>query len=387
MKNNWLWKILFAIFAFAALFLLSMFILSRVRASTKIDPSVHRDFPQQIKWETDLKDNVIAPILVSNDYAFVVTEKKFISIEVLTGNILWELPINPSKNYSVPPKLFDNFVTFQNSANGVSIISIADKKVIWECNGTCNGIDYDSGIFVLDYLVTGTALYVARYNESITAIDLLSNQILWSHGISSRSDASISLHNGILYLVNDTRVNGYDPITGSLIHSYHSVESIALSTLDAQRGEIILLLPLSDPAVVSINLDNMEQVWSISEKEFKTRGISLINISSLKIIENSLFISSNKLMNFDLINKQVVWVASGYRGIFQDPIKIDQSIFCRTTNGYVFDIDFKSGIETGYLQHLSTEHIGAKNTYRSISGFDSLLLIPLGDSRIWEVSQ
>lgn len=171
-------------------------------------------------WETKLDSAVLATPAVGSGWVVLQTvDEKLIGLNNLDGKKMWVVNQEPpvlSLQGSSSPLLMGDFVLAGFSNGKVAVYDLETGRIIWERRiASPKGeselsqlIDVDSDLVLYQGVV-----YAAAYQGNLTAIELLSGRVIWSHPFSTHQDLYVA-NQLVVAIENHGEIYAFDPKNG-----------------------------------------------------------------------------------------------------------------------------------------------------------------------------
>lgn len=195
----------------------------------------------ELVWQQKLQEVVRASPIIEHDILYLRTiNNGLYSINTKSGKILW---YNASSQdvvtevNIVSPIIYKNSIIIQNDCGDISVFNKHSGLEEWNFDGA--KIDYTSSsskIHVLTYqpLILDNFLYFYTSDGYLFKLNLLDRQVIWKKKYNI--DRSISIHNNIIYIINDQDIIlAINSKTGCIIWSSILAEQLDISKRKVKR--------------------------------------------------------------------------------------------------------------------------------------------------------
>ena len=248
-----------------------------------------------------------------------------------------------SKNSSSPLVFNKNIILSDDTG---TIFSINQKgKINWKKN--IYKKLYKKIYKTLTFSIYKNEIYVADNLGFIYKINVENGKVIWikNHAIPLKSN--IKIFKDKLYLINqDNRVLCLDVKEGSMVWDVRSVASFIksqslLSLAISKKGNLVILNSSGD--LMKIKTENGQILWTLGTLgSFYAHDTDFFSSSDIVLTDNDVILSTlNSTFSFNLTTGQPNWQTQ--IGSTSTPIVDENNIFVVSDNGYLVNIDRKSG--------------------------------------------
>ncbi|MBK4775513.1 outer membrane protein assembly factor BamB [Candidatus Pantoea edessiphila] len=178
-----------------------------------------------IAWKTQLIGEILSSPVIDNNLIFVHTSNDFLQgINKNNGKITWNFELSNNypisiRNSAKPTIVLDNLIIGDNKGR-VNSISIKHNKILWRKHianvNSDSLIDQKIQDINITPIIVNNVIYVSSYNGNVSAIDLISGEILWQQNFSNVK--KLIVNNNHIYIIDiNDRLFSLSTDSGSVI--------------------------------------------------------------------------------------------------------------------------------------------------------------------------
>lgn len=308
---------------------------------------VHTDDP--IRFRPYALDGMVLIKTSTQDCAFCRASKaKLIALDAVSGEKLWESSFTGLFN-DISPISFNDLIIFPiNADTSLRAVSKETGEAVWE---TVLSENMDSLIHDDKYVFVSSGIDPS----TVYAIDPTSGKIVWenSKDIPIRSRSVLSLDDGKLVSVFDTRVLVFEPKTGRLVRQTPA----NLPAFDAPMYQDGKAFFNPEKGIWAINVDSGQAIWAFepdcikdgNENEGQKR-LGRYFLYAPSVLQATVYVTGGckSVFALDAETGQLKWTyKSDNVGTMSHLLVIDMLGYVLFRDGSIRAIDLHTGQEKG----------------------------------------
>jgi outer membrane protein assembly factor BamB len=319
----------FVAFICTLLFALTIIALS-ISFRNKSTAKASENFFGKPVWAFKSPKRIVASLLDENSRLFIQTQNSIYSLDVQTGNILWQTELN-ADTYMPSPMLVSGDILLAQGRNAmIAAYSANSGQLLWQDG-------FSHGDWIEDMATYENNLYVARYSTSLTVYQLDSGEILWSPPVPDRSNLFLFTEKGKVYLGTDDSLRIYD--TQQLLPS-KLLEEVKLDDQIAymeKAGNTLYIANYHEKGISlsAFNFSTLEKMWDVPYRQLP----GLLSVNSMVISENILYVIGEKTVAISTNNGTVQWISDKDTFYKKSVIASDAIYAINDTNLSILDKD------------------------------------------------
>jgi outer membrane protein assembly factor BamB len=279
-------------------------------------------------WVFKPQQRIVTSLLDDNSHLFIQTLDSIYSLDIHTGEILWQTGFRADPVYGTQMKVSGDILLVQGEHATVAAYSANSGKLLWQNRFTVYG-------WIVDMAVNENNLYVARHSTYLTAYNLSNGNILWSQEVPDRNSLFVFAEKDKVYLGTSDLVRIYETqevIPGKLLQE-HNLNGLVASMKKVENTLYVAYYKNENISFSALDINTFENRWSI-------QFVQLPNVSSINsmIVENeTLYATGDRVAAIALQDGKVLWISDKEISFKASAVSRDAIYALDETYLYAFD--------------------------------------------------
>jgi outer membrane protein assembly factor BamB len=192
--------------------------------------------------------------------------------------------------------------------------------------------------------------------------------------VPNKAILDVETDGNVVYLSTSDTLQGIDPSTGEVLWEKDFGSLITKILLDGNT--LYLLLPFGQESLVALDLNTLQENWSIAATEFNNEELRTILSEG-----DVLYVGGDRLYALSKDNGSILW-ESEETGHLEQPLVIGNKVIVRNKEKELFLFEAESGGRIGSLG-VRINTLQNRSPGRSPAAFGDLLIVPFGDHRVF----
>jgi outer membrane protein assembly factor BamB len=344
-----------------------------------LNPSARGDFPADPVWVYQADDRIVSTPVIQDSLVFLRTPKSIIALDPANGKQVWRvdshIPMQLNEgDLTIAPVVNEDYLVVAEEGSGLGVFSNRTGQLEWRTPGN-KTFDKTPLIGSIEaYAIAGDKLFVARNSTFLAAYDLNSGDILWGRRVPNKAILDVETDGDVVYLSASETLQGIDPSTGEVLWERDFASIITNILLDGNT--LYVLLPFGSESLVALDLNTLQEIWSIASTEFNDEELRTILPAG-----DVLYFGGDRLYALSEGNGSKIW-ESEETGPLEQPLVIDNKVIVRNKDKELFLFEAGSGERIGSLG-VRINTLQQRSPERSPAAFGDLLIVPFGDRRVF----
>jgi outer membrane protein assembly factor BamB len=285
-------------------------------------------------WVFTPQQRIVTSLLDDNSRLFIQTLNSIYSLDIQTGEILWQTGFLADPVYGTPMKVSGDILLAQGEHATVAAYSTDSGRLLWD--------HFTDNYWIEDMAVYENNLYVARYNAHLSAYNLSDGEILWSKDVPSRNSLFVFTDKDVVYLGTSYLLRIYETqqlIPGKLLQE-RNLKDLVTYMEKVDDTLYIAYYKNEEISFSALDISTFESKWDIPYGQ-------LTNVSSIKsmVLKNGiLYAIGDRVVAISLQNGEVLWVSD--KEISYKKFIISHDIIYVVDGTYLYMLDKNTGVET-----------------------------------------
>jgi outer membrane protein assembly factor BamB len=285
-------------------------------------------------WVYKPQQRIVTSLLDDNSRLFIQTLDSIYSLDIHTGEILWQASLLADSVYGTPMKVSGDILLAQGQHATVAAYSADSGVLLWNRSSSNSWIE--------DMSVYENNLYVARHSDYLFAYNLSDGEFLWSIDVPNRNTLFVFADKDTVYLGTNHLMRIYDAqfsIPVNLLREHNFSGSVHFMK-KAENTLYVAYYKDEGISISALDIRTFDSNWNIPYGQLP--GISSIN--SMVIDNNILYAIGNRVVAISLENGNVLW-GSNIDISYENSIIFHDVIYV-TDGTYLYTFDKNTGTET-----------------------------------------
>ena len=332
------------------------------------------NFSVQPTWIIHTDENIISTPLVQDKFLFIRTTGSLCKYYVKDLEIDWCVKSRSDVDIETIPLIYNDYIAVPENDSIIAVFSTENGRLRWRA-----GVE-NATAFIEALSISDEKLFVARYDQKITAYNLVDGDILWSDYVPSRSSLYLASDPQTIFLAGGRKLIAYDIASGDILWS---------EKISAIYGPILLLdkvlyitLYRSISVAIAFDTEKRTEMWRVPSSftlDFNSKFISYSG--------NNILIGDHQLIAINKDSGQITWNTDFSNVTLERPIAIGDQIYIKGENSkevqtMIYSLESETGQITGRLL-IQTDPTFNTLPERSPNTIDDLLIVPFGDGLIY----
>jgi outer membrane protein assembly factor BamB len=329
--------VLFILFIVVACGVSALFILSKNESTLPISKG---NLPKQPMWVFNADGRILCTPESYNSLVVFQTSLSAYAIDSSTGAIRWQVNIPGHQNSCASMLSNGPYLVLQDQNAGIVVLNAETGEVIWRKQFISQVAS--NNFPIEDMKVNGGILYVARYNDSLTAYNFITGDIIWSVKVPDRSSLFVITHDNKIILAATNLIRVYDSGSGTLVFEKDIQTGIVSLTSDDKR----LYLAITDADYVDIeamDIQTLESYWKLPLLDFRNTADERLYLDN-----DILYLSGDYILSASPSTGKIFWANKSVANL-GTPISMNNKIFVPEWQSQLLALDLHTGDEIGQI--------------------------------------
>jgi outer membrane protein assembly factor BamB len=302
-------------------------------------------------WVFTPQRRIVASLLDDNSRLFIQTLDSIYSLDIHTGNILWQTNLPADPVYGTPMMASGDILLAQGQRAEVAAYSADSGKLLWN--------HVTDNYWIENMAIYENNLYIARYNAYLTAYNLSDGEILWSKDVPSRNSLFVFADKDIVYLGTNHLMRIYDEQYSIPVNLFqeHNFKDAVNFMKKAGNTLYVAYYKNEGISILALDVSTFEDKWNIPYSQLP----HISSINSMAIENDVLYAIGNRVAAISLQDGKVLWITN-------EEISYEKSVIFR---------DVIYAMDETYL-HIFNKNTGVETKRVPLPGLPSLVSLIQG---------
>lgn len=311
-------------------FLIAMFIHIH---NVKLAKDSEQFFGEPV-WVFKPQQRIVTSLLDDNSHLFIQTLNSIYSLDIHTGEILWQAEFLADPVYETQMELSRDILLVQGEHATVAAFSTDSGNLLWQNRFTVYG-------WIEDMAINDNTLYVARHSTYLTAYNLSDGDIFWSQEVPDRNNLFIFADKDKVYLGTSHLVRIYETqgvVPGKLLQE-HSLNGLVATMKKVENTLYVAYYKDENVSFSALDINTFESRWSIHSDQLP----NVSSINSIAIENGTLYAIGDQVAALALQDGKVLWISNEEISFKASTVSRDAIYVSDET--YLYAFDKSTGIE------------------------------------------